>query len=163
MTVAMDPKTRKKALRLLTNGMYVITSRHGEDYGAATVTWVSQASFRPPLLMAAIRPGSNVFKCLSQSRVAAIHILDFEQQDIAAKFFAPTKVHEGTINGEPFTSGKTSAPLLRNLPSYVECRVLQIVETGGDHALIVMEAVDAACAERVRPLTIGESSWEYGG
>ena len=46
--------------------MYVITSRYGEDYGAATVTWVSQASFRPPLIMAAIRPGSNVFKCLSR-------------------------------------------------------------------------------------------------
>jgi flavin reductase (DIM6/NTAB) family NADH-FMN oxidoreductase RutF len=163
MILAMNPKIRKQTLRLLTNGMYVITSRHGDSFGAATVTWVSQASFKPPLIMAAIRPDSNVFKCLSRSRVAAIHILDFTQQDIAAKFFAPTQAHDGTINGEPFTSGKTSAPILRNIPSYVEGRVLHIVETGGDHSLIVMEAVDAACGENVRPLTIGESPWEYGG
>ena len=87
------------------------SERHGNSYGAATVTWVSQASFKPPLLMAAIRPESNMSKCLSQSRVAAIHIVD----------------------------------------------------TGGDHALIVMEALDAACAEDVRPLTIAASPWEYGG
>jgi len=45
----------------------------------------------------------------------------------------------------------------------VECKVLQIVNTGGDHSLIVMEDLEAACAENVRPLTIGESPWEYGG
>jgi len=159
----MDPKARKKTLRLLTNGMYIITSRHGETYGAATVTWVSQASFKPPLLMAAIRPDSNVFKCLSQSRIAALHILSFDQQGIACKFFAPTKVADSTINGEPFTSGKTSAPILRNVRSYVECKVLKIVDTGGDHSLVIMEAVEAASGENVRPLTIGGSPWEYGG
>ncbi len=83
----MDLKARKRTLRLLTNGMYVITSRHGDALGAATITWVSQASFNPPLLMAAVRPDSNVFKCLSQSRIAAIHILNFDQQEIAGKFF----------------------------------------------------------------------------
>ena len=28
---------------MLSNGMYVLTSRSGESYGVATVTWVSQA------------------------------------------------------------------------------------------------------------------------
>lgn len=83
MIPTLDPEIRKRTLRLLTNGMYIITSRHGDSFGAATVTWVSQASFKPPLLMAAIRPESNVFRCLSQSRVAALHILNFDQQDIA--------------------------------------------------------------------------------
>ncbi|MCI3952948.1 MAG: hypothetical protein K0R53_2446, partial [Burkholderiales bacterium] len=37
---------------MLSHGVYVLTSRSAERYGAATVTWVSQASFKPPLLMA---------------------------------------------------------------------------------------------------------------
>jgi flavin reductase (DIM6/NTAB) family NADH-FMN oxidoreductase RutF len=61
----MEPKTKQKALRLLTNGMYVLTSRSGDKYGAATVTWVSQASFKPPLLMAALRKDGSVFQCLA--------------------------------------------------------------------------------------------------
>ena len=44
----MDRKTRKQVLRMLFNGMYIITSRSGERYGAATITWVSQASFHHP-------------------------------------------------------------------------------------------------------------------
>ena len=72
----MDLSARKTALRLFSNGVYVITSRDGSKFGAATVTWISQASFKPPLIMAAIRPESSVFKCLSRSGVAALHVVD---------------------------------------------------------------------------------------
>jgi flavin reductase (DIM6/NTAB) family NADH-FMN oxidoreductase RutF len=47
----MDAKVRQKTLRLLSNGVYVLTSRSEERYGAATVTWVSQVSFKPPLIV----------------------------------------------------------------------------------------------------------------
>lgn len=148
---------------MLTNGMYVMSSRHGDRYGAATVTWVSQASFRPPLIMAAVRRESNVFQCLRESGIAAIHILGCDQQDLAQKFFAPTKAGDGTINGEPFTDGVTSAPVLRSAPAYLECRVRHIIDDAGDHAVVIMEVADAACRDVVRPLTIAESPWEYGG
>ena len=65
----MDTQTKRKALRMLSNGMYVLTSRSGESYGVATVTWVSQASFKPPLLMMAVRRDSNVYRCLAESGV----------------------------------------------------------------------------------------------
>lgn len=144
----MDPRARKKTLRMLSNGMYVITSRSGDHYGAATVTWVSRASFK--------------FQCLRDSRVAAIHILGCDQQDMAQRFFSPTWTEPGAINGEPFTEGKTSAPILLDAPAYLECRVHQIID-GGDHAIVIMEAVEAECRQPVRPLTIRESPWEYGG
>ena len=87
----MDPKTKHKVLRLLTNGMYVITSRSGERFGAATITWVSQASFKPPLLMVALRKDGSVYQCLVESHVAVLHILDVGQRDLAQKFFAATE------------------------------------------------------------------------
>lgn len=159
----MDPLTRKKTLRMFSNGMYVVTSRSGARYGAATVTWVSQASFRPPLLMAAIQPESNVFKCLVESKAAAIHILAHNQEDLAAEFFRPTSVAEGLLNGEPFTEGRTASPILQRTPAYVECMLRHVLDTGGDHVLIVLEVVDAQCREHVPPLTIAASPWSYGG
>ena len=78
-SLTMDPRARKQTLRVFSNGIYVMTSQNGEEYGAATVTWVSQVSFRPPLVMAAVRRDSNVYKCLSKSGVAAIHILARDQ------------------------------------------------------------------------------------
>jgi flavin reductase (DIM6/NTAB) family NADH-FMN oxidoreductase RutF len=148
---------------MLSNGLYVMTSRSGDRYGAATVTWVSQASFRPPLIVAAVRPESNVFACLRQSGVAAIHILGRGQEDLARRFFEPTRADDGRLNGEPFRDGATEAPILRNAPAFVECRVRRILDDLGDHALVVLEVLEAGCGEPVRPLTIADSPWEYGG
>jgi flavin reductase (DIM6/NTAB) family NADH-FMN oxidoreductase RutF len=158
----MDPAIRKRTLRLMSNGMYVMTSSNGDQHGAATLTWISQASFKPPLVMAAVRPTSNVFKCLSASRVAAIHILDADQQDMAQRFFCPTCVVDDTINGEPFTPGVTRAPILKNARAHVECEVRHIFDRG-DHAVVVMEVIEACCDGEVDPLTVAASPWEYGG
>jgi len=148
---------------MLSNGLYVMTSRSGDRFGAATVTWVSQASFRPPLIMAAVRPDSNVFACLRQSGFVALHILGSGQEDMARRFFEPTRALDGGINGEPFQDGATTAPILRNAPAYVECRVRRILDDLGDHVLVVLEVLEAGCREQVRPLTIADSPWEYGG
>lgn len=160
----MDPKTKQKTLRLLTNGMYVLTSKGCDDQlGAATITWVSQASFKPPLLMVAIRKDSGVFHCLRESRVAVLHVLASDQRDIAQKFFAKSKNSGTALKGEPFSEGKTSAPVLKNLRAYIECTVLDIREEYGDHAIVILEVVDAELTKPIEPLTVGDSPWEYGG
>jgi flavin reductase (DIM6/NTAB) family NADH-FMN oxidoreductase RutF len=158
----MDVPIRKRTLRLLSNGIYIVTSSSGAACGAATVTWLSQASFKPPLVMAAIRPDSNVFKCLAQSGVAAVHILDGDQQDMAGRFFSPTKVVDHTINGEPFVPGLTGVPILQSAAAYFECAVRHIF-TLGDHAIVVMEVVEAECRGEIQPLTVAASPWQYGG
>ena len=161
--MAMDAKVRQKTLRMLSNGVYVLTSRSEDRYGAATVTWVSQVSFKPPLIMAAVRRQSNVFMCLEESRFAALHIVGKDQQEVARRFFYPTATSPGAINGEPVVEGKTSAPVLTSLPAHIECQVERVVDTDGDHALVILRAVEAECCDQVRPLTIADTPWEYGG
>jgi flavin reductase (DIM6/NTAB) family NADH-FMN oxidoreductase RutF len=159
----MDPRTKQQTLRLLTNGMYVLTSRSGDRLSATTVTWASQASFKPPLVVVAIRRDSNVLRCLSDSRVAAFHILDRSQKAIAQKFFSATKRVGSSLNGEPYTENKTSAPILQNLPAYLECQVVDIRENYGDHAIIILEVIDAQLRKPVKPLIVADSPWRYGG
>lgn len=159
----MDAKVRQKTLRLISNGVYVLTARAGERLGAATVTWVSQISFRPPLIMAAVRRESNVFQCLAESGSAVLHIVGEHQREIAKRFFYPTHAEAGRLNGEPFADGRTAAPVLERLPAYVECRVGRVIDAGGDHAMVILEAVEAGCEEAVQPLTIAQTPWHYGG
>ena len=160
----MDPKARQKALRLLTNGIYVMTSRSGKRFGAATVTWVSQASFKPPLLMVALRKDGNLIECVGESRAAVLHILDKQQATLAQTFFASAKESGGLLNGEPYTRGKnTSAPVLANAHAYLECEVREIMERCGDHAIVILEVVNAEIRREITPLTVADSPWEYGG
>src|SRR5258706_14276398 len=101
---------------MLSNGVYVLTSRSENRYGAATVSWVSQASFKPPLIMAAVRRDSNVFPCLAESHFAGLHIVGDPPQEVARQFFYPTRACPGTINGEPFAAGRTTGASIGNLP-----------------------------------------------
>jgi flavin reductase (DIM6/NTAB) family NADH-FMN oxidoreductase RutF len=159
----MDAQARQRNLRLLTNGIYVLTSRHGDRYGAATVTWVSQVSFKPPLLMAALRKDGSVLSCLVPSGFSVLHVVGSEQQEIAQKFFSATKESNGFLNGEPFQEGKTSAPVLKNLKAYLECKLVEISEEYGDHAIAILEVVEAGNRGEVDPLVVGDSPWKYGG
>ena len=159
----MDPKIKQKVLRLLTNGMYILTSRSGKRFGAATITWVSQASFKPPLLMAALRKDGSAFQCVVESHAAVLHVLDSAQQTIAQKFFAATEESSGLLNGEPYSAGTIGAPVLGNLGAYLECKSLDILEKHGDHAIVVLEVLDAVLRKDVEPLTVTGSPWQYGG
>ena len=159
----MNPQARKQTLRMFSNGVYIVTSASGDRFGGATVTWISQASFTPPLLMAAIRKDSNVFRCMQESQVAAIHLVGRDQAGIAQRFFTPTKVENGLMNLEPFRLGATSAPILENAPAYVECRVRRMVDDVGDHVIVVLEVIEAECHQAAPPLTVAESPWQYGG
>lgn len=161
--VNRDPQAQKKTLRMLSNGVYVLTSRSEDRYGAATVSWVSQASFKPPLIMAAVRPESNVFKCLAESRRAVLHIVGEQQQETARRFFHPTRAEGGSINGEPFAEGRTASPILSSLPAHLECLVERLVQTDGDHAVVILRVLEAECREQVRPLTMAATPWQYGG
>ena len=48
----MDEDAKKTALRMIPYGMYVLTSK-SEDVSAATVNWLTQTSFSPPLVLVA--------------------------------------------------------------------------------------------------------------
>ena len=159
----MDAIAKQKTLRLFTNGIYVLTSRDGHRYGAATVTWVSQVSFKPPLLMVALRKDGSVLNCLVSSGFSVLHIVGREQQEIAQKFFSTTKESDGLLNGEPFYEGKTCAPVLKNLKAYLECKLVNVSVDYGDHAIAIFEVVDAGNLGEVDPLVVSDSPWKYGG
>ena len=160
----MDPKTKQKTLRLLANGIYVMTSRGAEKIGAATVTWVSQASFKPPLVMAALRKDGTVLECLIESRRAVLHVLDKQQAALAQTFFAAVNVSGAKLNGEAYTDGsKTGAPVLDSAFAYLECEVREVIDQHGDHAIVLLEVVNAEIRKDVDPLTVADSPWKYGG
>jgi flavin reductase (DIM6/NTAB) family NADH-FMN oxidoreductase RutF len=57
----MDEKAKKHALRMIPYGLYVLTARTPDGVNAATVSWLSQASFDPPRVVAALRNDSGIW------------------------------------------------------------------------------------------------------
>lgn len=159
----MTTKNRKKALRSISNGLFIMTARLEDKVGAATVSWVTQVSFRPQLLLVAVRHNSNIYDCLKGGGVGALHVLTQKDQSLAQKFFRPTDANESTINGEQWKAGASGAPLLKAVPVTIEFQTRRRIDVEGDHDLFVLEVLDAHHEDVGSPLTVFDSPWEYGG
>lgn len=138
----MDLDTKKSVLRMIPYGLYVLTSgSHTGNYAAATVTWVSQASFEPPLVVVAVRVDSYIHAVIDEEKAFALNILGKDQGDLAFAYFKTPEVTEKTIGGQPFRAGVTSVPILKNAPAYLECNLVDSLNHG-DHSVFLGEVIN---------------------
>lgn len=158
----MDPIDKKKALRLLTYGLYIATSRDLNGYAGGTINWLSQSSFSPPLVMAGIQRDSSLHQAIATSGIFAVHVVGRSQKDMATSFFKGAAVQGDTMNGFRFGLGVTGAPVLVDPPAWFECRVVEKLFRG-DHTIFVGEVVAAGVRGNEEPLTLREAGFAYGG
>ena len=141
-----------------------MTVAAGEELAAGTVTWLAQASFAPPLLMVGVRADSRLHELVARRGAFAINVPAGHQKDVASAFFRPSQVQPGTINGYAYEPGpETGAPLLRDLPAWLEARVTDQVRRG-DHTVFVAEVINAGLRHPdAAPLRLSDTHWSYGG
>ncbi|MGH6988468.1 MAG: flavin reductase family protein [Stellaceae bacterium] len=140
----MNNDAKKTALRMIPYGLYVLTADDGKgNVAAATINFVTQSSFAPPLVTLAVKADSGAYAILKDTRAFALNVLGKDQKGAAFAFFKPAKVEGDKISGMAFRKGAaTGAPLLADVPAVIECRVKEIVAEG-DHHVVVAEVVEA--------------------
>jgi flavin reductase (DIM6/NTAB) family NADH-FMN oxidoreductase RutF len=128
-------------------GLYVLTAERADGTaGAATVNWVTQASFAPPLVAVGVKADSAVHGLVKEAGAFALNVLGKGQQALAFTFFKPAVRDGQRLSGEVFRRGLTGAPLLERVPAHLECRLVDTVERG-DHSIFVGEVVAAAVVQ----------------
>jgi flavin reductase (DIM6/NTAB) family NADH-FMN oxidoreductase RutF len=143
----MEPNAKKTALRMIPYGLYVLTAARGDRIAAATVNWVTQVSFEPPLVAVGVKTDSHAHPLIKETRAFALNVLGKGQQALAYTFFKPAELKGQTISGEAFRPGTTGSPILASTPAYVECTLETTVEQG-DHSIFVGKVVEAGVARQ---------------
>ena len=140
----MDANAKKTALRMIPYGLFVLTAAGKEGrMTAATINWVTQASFTPPLVAIGVKGDSQTHALIEESKAFVLNVIAKGDTNMAYTFFKPAAVAGNTIGGEPFTLGAVvKAPVLEKAPAHLECRVVDAVKHG-DHTLFVGEVVEA--------------------
>ncbi len=139
----MDADAKKTALRMIPYGIYVLTAEGPDgEIAAATVNWVTQTSFNPPLLVVGVKADSGAYETLGKAGKFALNVLGKGQQGAAFTFFKPAERDGDTVSGEPFHMGGSGSPILDNAVASVECKVVEIVKRG-DHHIVIGEVMDA--------------------
>ena len=87
----MDAEAKKTALRMIPYGIYVLTSESKDGkVAAATVNWVTQTAFAPPLVVVGVKADSGAHAIIKESKTFALNMLGKDQkgQAFAAWSFA---------------------------------------------------------------------------
>lgn len=156
---------RTEALRLLSNGVYVLSTCGAETLHAAAVTWVSQVSFMPPLVMVALRRNSHLAQAVRKAHRFALNILADDQPELAQAFFThrTEPLDAETIAGHSFRVSGGRCPLLTDALAWLECRLSAEPPCPGDHALMLGEVIGAGVRREGQPMMLWSTPWAYGG
>lgn len=154
-------------LRRFPYGFYSITSRSGDEVNAMVLTWITQASFEPRLIALALQRTSHTYGLVKAGRVFAVNLFQRGDFDIIRPLTKgrekePEKMAEVAYSPAP----ETGCPVVEGAAAYVECEVEQILETGGDHDIVLGRVIGG---ESFRPgeagdtLSLPDIGWSYGG
>jgi flavin reductase (DIM6/NTAB) family NADH-FMN oxidoreductase RutF len=139
----VNTDSKKTVLRMIPYGICILTADDANgNVAAATVNWVTQTAFAPPLVIVGVKADSGTYKTVKAAQAFALNMLGKEQKNLAFTFFRPADVSDGKLSGQSFRKGETGAPILIDAPGAIECRVTSIVEPGDRH-IVVGEVVEA--------------------
>lgn len=160
-------RLRRRVLWSLPSGLYVIGS--GERAGrcnAMTANWVMQLSFDPKLVGVSIEAGALTHELVDEYGAFTVNTVDREDRAIVRRFTKPVEVDAdaSTLNGFPFHTRLTGAPILDQAVAWLDCEVRQRLDLGG-HTLFVGEVVDCGfrAAEDTPVLRMEDTRMSYGG
>ena len=157
----MNEKYRQQSLRMFSYGVYILSSVNEGEYCVSTITWVSQASFEPPMISVCIKRNSASYEIVKKRGEFILHLLGDNQKELASTFFKPTIFENEKLNGQEFSLAN-NLPLLKDIPAYIQCKVVEVLENG-DHPLFLAEVVDAKINNDSNPLELRKTGWTYGG
>ncbi len=164
----MKLEDRVTMLHKIPYGLYYLTSKvtdpnNAQPFAGALVSWVSQVSFEPSVIMVALKKDSRIQRSVGQSRCFALNFLASDQKPMAEKLAKEFIIEEKKICGYDFELGGAGVPILKACMGYLECKV-EVSMDKGDHTLILAEIINAQVhAKNQDNLLLKDTNWKYSG
>lgn len=139
LITAASPDDAARVLGALHYGLYLLTCGTAAEPAGMLVSWVSQVSGQPPLVMVAVRHNRALLPALERRGVFALNLLPAGDRALAADLGRP---RQKRFEGLEIVEGARGLPYLGAALGAAACRVREVWRPG-DHALLVGEVVDA--------------------
>lgn len=157
----------KEALNRIPYGFYALTSRNDDDVNAMVINWAMQASFSPRLVAIGLQKKAYSHGVISEGGVFAINIFNAGDQEAMMGFTKGRARNPEKMAQANYTPGKeTGCPVLDGAAAYLECKLVQMVDVGGDHDILVGEVIGAEILKEGNvddTLTLPHVGWSYAG
>ena len=158
----MDQVAKREVLRMFTYGLYALTVPEETGGHGATVNWVTQTSFEPPMIAVSIEKNSHCIELIRKHGVFAINVYKADQRDLAGTLGRRYANRPDKFQGVAWAQGITGAPVLSDALGHLECRITGEVDSG-DSVLFVAQVVEAGVQGQGLPLTMQASGFKHAG
>lgn len=158
----LDPNVKQTALRQFTYGLYALGTARGNECNLATVNWVSQVSFEPPLIVVSVENDSHSIELIGASGAFALSIFGDDTREEAGILGKRWKLRPEKIDAVPHRPGVTGCPVLVDALAAIECRVTGSMPAG-DSTLFVGEVIAAHTEREGTPLTMAAAGFRHAG
>lgn len=129
--------------------------------------WFSQVSFEPRLVALGLQKKSYSHGIIKSGRVLAVNLFRKEDQDSMMHFTKSRAKNPEKMEDANYTlSANTGCPVLEGAAAYIECQVLDMIDIGGDHDIVLAQPVDATILKATDVgdiMTLPELGWSYAG
>ncbi len=161
----METDQLQSILRMFNYGLYVITCANSEGApAAATVSWVTQVSFKPKLIAVSLRKGTAICEAVQAARRFGLHVVGEQQPELARAFFKVSQVSPSEIGGYSYGFTERNIPILEKAVAWLECEVVEEAGASGDHAIFIVSVLDGDVqTPGIRSLALRDTVWHYGG
>ena len=150
----------QSAFGQMTYGIYVLTTKLDDAVNGMIASWVTQVSYDPPLIMAAVHPNRYSHDMIVTTRSFGLHIIDQSQKDLLKRFKGPDPKEKFT--GLDWMTGKTGVPILNDCLAWFELEVIEQHQPG-NHTVFIGNVVDAGVHSEGNPLTTLDYEGMYTG
>jgi len=138
----MDTGQGTQVLNRLVYSVVILTVADGDEINGMPVSWITQVSGDPLLVAVCISPARYSHHMIDSAGCFALNLLSDNQKDMVDRFKLAGDRREKKFEGLTITRGVTGAPIIRECPAHVECRVRDS-HAPGDHTLFIGEVVAA--------------------
>ncbi|MEM1521310.1 MAG: flavin reductase family protein [Candidatus Korarchaeum sp.] len=133
-----------RALRKLSYGVYIVSSKLGDKMNGQVANAVFQVTSEPPKVAVCINKGNFTHECILSSRAFSVSILKKEApMTLIGRFGFISGRNFDKFEGIIYKVGKTGVPIvLEESVAYLEAEVTSSLDVG-THTLFIGELVDA--------------------
>jgi len=165
--ITMESQSVSDALNLIPYGFYAVTSRVGEDRNVMVLNWFSQVSFEPQHVVIGLQNTAHTMGLVKESGKFVVNIYRKEVANEIKPFTKSRKKAPDKFDQASYFDGPvTGVPVLKEAAAYLECKVVQITDTGAGHSVVLAKVVGgdvSKAGEASDTLTLPDLGWSYSG
>ena len=143
-----------RALHLCSYGMYVVTSKKGEDYNGQIANTVLQVAAEPPTIAVSINKDNLTHQFISESGVFTASVISTEApMTFIGKWGFKSGRDTDKFEDTSYKPGMTGAPVVTDYAlAYIEAEVVNAVDVG-THTIFIGKVVDCEVLAEGEPMT----------